>query len=908
MANLTVEELKVLISAETAGLQKSIKNVQNQLQGLDKTTTKVTTKMNNAFTKIAKSAGITLTIAGLVKLGKSAVQAASDLEEVQNVVDVAFGEAAAEINRFAKTCLDRFGLSEYSAKKLASQFMAMGSSMGIANKNSKTMSVQLTGLAADLASFFNVSVETAQNALEGIYTGQTRALRQFGLVVDQATIQEYALSQGITKSVSAMTAAEQATLRYNYVLQQTTNAQNDFSRTAGSWANQIRLLRQQWNAFMTELGSVITAVLIPIVKWLNTILAYLTAIVKAFKAVFNIGKKDGDETSKTMGDMATSAGGFSDNLGTAAKNAKELKKTIAGFDELEILNGPNDDSGSGAGDIGAIGGGGYDVGTYFDPEAFNPTDLTEFQEKVEGIIAVLKDFTDYILGPVTNAVKKLINYIHPLNEETGEREWDWSRIFSLAGLIAAIATIGSIFKNGFKKAFAYLNEEYPNTALWKKLLVAAKFGIEKIKKLFKGLGGLIGSVLKPIGTILNKWLIQPLLHPIKTLKTLGTAFKTIFTSIGKVIGNLIGNIGNLITSFIQCCKEFGFFHTLGEVIKDLLIAIKTAFKNLWGVIAAHPLAAAVAAIALVAAAMVDLYNKNEKFRKALDELWRNVLKPVVDYVIAQAQYVWNSILKPLWNNIKGMVGDLITLVTSIWNKLSEFIGWIGLYILPPITMVVGEIIACTTRIFGNVVEVVNGIITAIRGIITFLTGVFSGDWKKAWEGIKSVFKGIWDGMVGLVKGPVNLIIGILNTLLGGLEGVLNSVGRVVNKLKITIPDWVPVFGGRTYGFEISTVALTRIPYLAAGGVLDEPTAAMMGEYAGAHNNPEIVTPENLMRQIVMEGNDDLADTFIAVGRQIVAAIQDNNLEIRIGDDVISAAAARGDRDFRKRTGRSQFAV
>ena len=206
---MTVEELKVLISAETAGLQKAVSKVQSQLNGLDKTTTKITTKMGNAFSKLGKAIGISLGIAGLVRFTKEAYNAASALEEVQNVVDVSFGEAAAEIDRFAKTCMDRFGLSEYSAKKMASQFMAMGNSMGIANANSKIMSVQLTGLAADLASFFNVSVETAQNALEGVYTGQTRALRQFGLVVDEATIEEYALSQGITKSVRAMTAAEQ---------------------------------------------------------------------------------------------------------------------------------------------------------------------------------------------------------------------------------------------------------------------------------------------------------------------------------------------------------------------------------------------------------------------------------------------------------------------------------------------------------------------------------------------------------------------------------------------------------------------------------------------------------------------------------------------------------------------------
>jgi len=242
---LTVEELKVLITAETSDLQKEIKKVQNQLNGLDKTTTKATGRIGNAFKKIGKAVGITAATTALYKLGKAAVSAYSDLVEVQNVVDVAFGEAAEEINRFAETCIDRFGLSEYAAKKMSSTFMAMGTSMGVANGSAKTMAVQLTGLAADLASFFNVSVETAENALEGVYTGQTRALRQFGLVVDNATLQEYALSQGIQKSVRTMTAAEQATLRYNYVLQQTVNAQNDFSRTASTWANQLRLLRQQ---------------------------------------------------------------------------------------------------------------------------------------------------------------------------------------------------------------------------------------------------------------------------------------------------------------------------------------------------------------------------------------------------------------------------------------------------------------------------------------------------------------------------------------------------------------------------------------------------------------------------------------------------------------------------------------
>ena len=242
---MTVEELKVLITAETAELQKQVKNVQSQLKGLDKQSTKTANKMTGAFKKMAKAFSIAAIVTGFAKLTKSAVNAASELEEIQNVVDVAFGGAAQEVNDFAKTCIDRFGLSEAAAKRMASTFMAIGSSMGIANSSAKTMSIQLTGLASDMASFYNASVDAVSSALEGIYTGQTRALRQYGIVIDDATIAEYALSKGITKSVSSMSAAEKATLRYNVVLQQTANAQNDFARTSGSWANQLRVLKNQ---------------------------------------------------------------------------------------------------------------------------------------------------------------------------------------------------------------------------------------------------------------------------------------------------------------------------------------------------------------------------------------------------------------------------------------------------------------------------------------------------------------------------------------------------------------------------------------------------------------------------------------------------------------------------------------
>ena len=158
------------------------------------------------------------------------------------MLDVAFGDASDEAKKFAKIAIHQFGMSEQSATKVASTFMAMADGIGLSNKAGAKMAIQLSGLSADMASFFNTTTDVTSNALQGIFTGQSRALKQFGVVMSEANLEAFRMSRGIQTAYSQMSYAQQVALRYNYVLAQTTNAQNDYARTAGSWANQMRLL------------------------------------------------------------------------------------------------------------------------------------------------------------------------------------------------------------------------------------------------------------------------------------------------------------------------------------------------------------------------------------------------------------------------------------------------------------------------------------------------------------------------------------------------------------------------------------------------------------------------------------------------------------------------------------------
>ena len=227
---MTIEEIKVIIEAETKGLKKELESVKKELKAADKQVSQT----QKTFSKLFKALKIGTATAALVKFGKSAIKAASELEEVQNVVDVAFGKSSEKVEQFSKVALKSFGLSEYAAKKAASTYMLMAENMGLNHDAAEKMSLQLTALTGDMASLYNISHDVAQTALSAIFTGETESLRKLGIVLTEANLQEYALSQNIKKSYHEMTQAEKAVLRYNFVLSKAAEAQGDFTRTSGN--------------------------------------------------------------------------------------------------------------------------------------------------------------------------------------------------------------------------------------------------------------------------------------------------------------------------------------------------------------------------------------------------------------------------------------------------------------------------------------------------------------------------------------------------------------------------------------------------------------------------------------------------------------------------------------------------
>lgn len=221
----------------------------------------------------------------LVAAGAAAVKFASDYNESLNKVDVAFGTSATSVRDFAKTSLESFGIAEGTALDMAATFGDMATALGLPVDKASKMSQSLVGLAGDLASFKNISIDIANTALSGIFTGETESLKKLGIVMTEANLQAYAFSQGINKQVKDMSQAEKVGLRYNYILSVTKNSQGDFARTGGGAANQMRIFQESLKQVGQQLGAVILPAFTRLITFVN-------GAIKSFS-----GLSDGTKTT-----------------------------------------------------------------------------------------------------------------------------------------------------------------------------------------------------------------------------------------------------------------------------------------------------------------------------------------------------------------------------------------------------------------------------------------------------------------------------------------------------------------------------------------------------------------------------------------------------------------------------------
>lgn len=346
-----------------------------------------------AFTKAIISAGRVV-----VDFSKDCIELGSDLSEVQNVVDVTFGSMSYQVNDFAKNAMESFGLSEKVAKQYMGTFGAMSKAFGNTTAKAYEQAAALTGLAGDVASFYNLTTDEAYTKLKSVFTGETESLKDLGVVMTQTALDEYALQKGMGKTTSQMSEQEKVALRLAFVQDRLATASGDFARTSDGWANQTRVLALRFDALRASIGQGLIAALTPVVQLLNKLMVYLQAAADAFsnfmQALF--GKKEtamagaGAALMEGMGAASSASSDLASNSADAAKSANAIKKSLAGFDQVNILRSPTNDGAAGV--SGGSSGTSGEVLDYDTTGALSAID--KLREKIDGLKVKLHEFAN----------------------------------------------------------------------------------------------------------------------------------------------------------------------------------------------------------------------------------------------------------------------------------------------------------------------------------------------------------------------------------------------------------------------------------------------------------------------------------------------------------------------------------
>ena len=844
------------------------------------------------ITGMAKKAGAALAAAfgvkKLVDFGKQCLELASDLAEVQNVVDVTFPKMTAQVDEFARSAAQSFGLSETMAKQYTGTFGAMAKAFGFTEKQAYDMGSTLTGLAGDVASFYNISQDEAYTKLKSVFTGETESLKDLGVVMTQTA------------------------LRYQFVQDKLSAAQGDFARTSGSWANQCRILSLQMQSLMATIGQGLINLFTPIIRVINTVIGKLATLANAFKSFTELitgNKSSGSDSNgvaavagaaddagtglENASDSASNLASNTDKIGQAAQNAAKKMKALMGFDKVNKLDSQSDSSSgsssspsTGTGGTGALGSA-VDFGnlaegdTVLDKTSKSAEKLAKllkklwkpFQDawKAEGKSTI--DSANYAfenLGKLAKSVGKSLvevwtngtgtkmlttmlqiaqNVFETIGNIARQLDKAWNKNKVGTGILQAIANL-------YQKELDFINRITKATAEWAgkldfyPLLNSIKGLLESIAPLVEMIGNIAGEIYERVILPMLKWVIEtaiPSLINVLTgvmnflgdnqwiIEAFGAALIGAFAA-GKIV-ELAGMITGAISTISSYATGLIALMTGSGGILGGLEAIVTAMGG--------PVAIAIAAIIAAGVLLWQNWDTVKNAALALKD-W------VVEKTIALKDGAVSA-FETLRTNVDNAMNTITTSVKTKWdiikNKFSEFSQWLQNVFKTDWSKSFGTLGSVLNTFLGTVQRIWGNIKRVFNGIVEFITGVFSGNWKQAWNGIKEIFGGVFDSLIALAKAPLNALIDLINGLMDKLNSGLSAIE---NAFSFSYDFKNPITGTRHYGhYGMSLPRVPTIPHLAQGAYVkpNTPQLAMIGD--NLHQG-EVVAPENKLREMAIE--------------------------------------------------------
>lgn len=878
---------KVIIDTliDTDGFDKGVNTMQKRIGGL-----------GGAVKKLGTVIAATFAVGKIIQFGKECIELGSDLQEVQNVVDVVFTTMSDKVDEFAKNAAEAAGLSETMAKRYTGTFGAMAKAFNFAEDEAFNMSTSLTQLAGDVASFYNITQDEAYTKLKSVFTGETETLKDLGVVMTQNALDAYAMANGYGMTTKQMTEQQKVALRYKFVLDQLSAASGDFQRTSDGWANQIRILRLNIDSLKANVGQGLINIFTPAIKVLNTVISRLATAAKYFKAFTElfVGKQTaggGGSPGEIAGELSDLQSGYEGVADATEEAAKANKTYLSGLDEVNTYSSKNNDM-----TIGGIDLSGIENAAEESIESMKTADelVEELEKKFPKLVSILKSSIEKLKGVFEK--------------------------FSVGDFFGAGEDVSGLVLD----IFSFVSEAIENVD-WDELgkkagdFLAGIDWIEIIKEAIK----LRVSIWKIIAEV---WLGAFETAPFETAFITAIAAMK-FTGLGnilkdKIVGALPKSITLSETLALTIPLALFFKTTTEEGAKDYLSSLekfnKSDFKNMeapdWlnvllglggasvglsgkffandtlkeGLLAEWPVEEDFATLEEYETAVAEWSDKVEQhfidsqkipgieydedgWNKGLVELKDKIDKWWNDEIVVW----WNDSVAPwftkekwdeLGNNIKTSLSqtwdeiktdtrekwdNIKTTISNTWENIKNKAQASADTIKKSVTNAWENLKTKTSTTWNNIKTSISNTWANIKTKVSTFAESVKTKVVDAWNSLKTKTSNIWNSIITAIKNPINKIIGAINKMIYGMVCGINDMIGALNSLSFTIPDWIPGLGGSSFGLNIGYVSAPYIPYLASGAVIppNAPFMAMLGDQKNGRN---LEMPEALLRKVVRE--------------------------------------------------------
>jgi len=828
------------LSKSLEGLGKAGRSVKGDFRAFQKETRKLNDSFNNLArdgnrtTKVFGSLGAKFNILGKalkgiasIKIGQFLGQAtisAMDMVETTHLFEVSMGELAEEVDRTLQGLHEMAGLDLGNLRDRVGTMTLLGKTMGMAADNAKVLALNTNQLSLDMGSLFNVSYQQITEDLRSGLIGQSRTLYKYGIDVTEAAIANEALAQGITKSVRHMTQGEKMMLRHNVIVKQMSLMQGDFAKTFNTPINQLRVFKERIVTLTRTIGYLFVPAFSVIIKLANALAIVLTRVTNLLGNLLGISMGEGAKNVAGLGSINEEFEDMEDGLGGTIKKAKELRKQLAGFDELNIIQTKAPDTDAGIGGLGEIGG--------------SPLNLD--LEQYDGLFSKIKDeakiLADDIMGifsgifsginfdPLLQSLGKVRESLKPLGDRALEGlGWLLDNVLTPLANWAITDALPAFF-NLLGEAILFLNGV---------IEIAQPFLIWLWDSFLEPIAGWTGEVIV--------WVFERLTDLFGYLNENGELTQTI---LGTIITLLIGDkiskampiVGKLFTIFKN---GFGLFMELGV---PAIAKLGTSIAGLGGKAVllgaklagflVSPMGLVVVAITAVIAIGVLLWKNWDKIKEFAGNLGK-AIKEKFDAIKEVVGNTWTSIAE--W-------------AVNAWNKITDTFKNVAVWFGEKFSLAWENI----KKPFKAVGKWAADTWDTIKKTFAVIPTWFKDTFTNAWTNVKNVFStggkifdGIKDGIAATFKTVVNGLIGGINRVIqipfNAINGMLNTIRNV------SILGFTPF--SSLWGRD--PLKVPQIPKLADGGVLDmgqmfiarEAGAELVGNFGNktaVMNNDDII--------------------------------------------------------------------